>query len=164
MSKLVHNDEQIEKSQDFENDQDDARYVEDHFVEIVTSESWPIWGAIRIRFNPLTLQRSSSLRRAPIGRPAISHRDRDAQRTRARSLPAQLFARFGGNSSVSREKLRPQFHWPRSKQREMYRPFHRRAGPGRAQGNHHNAAAQTSVPPVFQSRAAAANLARDPAR
>jgi len=30
MAKLVYNDEQIEKSQDLENDQDDARYVEDH--------------------------------------------------------------------------------------------------------------------------------------
>jgi hypothetical protein len=30
MAKLVHNDEQIEKSQDFENDEDDARDVQDH--------------------------------------------------------------------------------------------------------------------------------------
>jgi hypothetical protein len=30
MAKLVHDDEQIEKSQDLENDEDDARDVEDH--------------------------------------------------------------------------------------------------------------------------------------
>src|SRR5438874_4926998 len=107
MAKLMHNDEQIEKNQNLENDEDHACDLKDHFVEIVTSESWLIWGALRIRFHPLTLQRSSSLPRAPIGQPAISHPDRDAQRTRARSSPAQPFARFGGNSFVFREKLRP---------------------------------------------------------
>ena len=78
--------------------------------------------------------------------------------------PAQPSARFGGNSCVSRGKLRLQFHWPRSKQREACRQFHPRAGPDRARENHRNAAAQTRVPPVFRNRAVAANSARDPAR
>src|SRR5438132_1510498 len=58
MAKLVDNDEQIEKNQDLENDQDDARYVEDH-VEDVNRDSRIVIRVWRspFRCNVLTIQR-----------------------------------------------------------------------------------------------------------